>query len=175
MNKKDILKTFKKEVDKNCSLNTKLRETKLIHIMGQDHEVDSELLYKVALIGYTAQEKDGSLEEFFNNYYLDSLREYPIESNEWGFFREWYFGWMSNTSKKPSYNSFEFTAKSQDEPDKVACVIKVPVIWYMLAAYPDVRQDMLEDMDSPHKEMLALNRNLDEAVKSILEREGYMK
>lgn len=154
MNKKNVLKSFKKAVDANCYLNTKLREPKLIYIMGKEHEVDSELLYKVAMIGYTTE----SLFDPLNNYYLESLREYPIESNQWGFFRDWYFGWMTNTSKKPSCNSFEFTAISPDEKDKIACVIKVPVIWYMLAVYPDISAEMLSEMEPFHMEMLGLNK-----------------
>jgi hypothetical protein len=168
MNKKNVLKLFKKAVDKNCVLNTKLRERKILYIMGEEHEVDSDLLYKVAMIGYTAQEKDGTLNELFNGYYLESLRDYPIELNRWGFFRDWYFSWVSNTSKKPSHNSFEFTAAALGEKDKIACVIKVPVIWYMLAVYPNVDVDMLEEMEPEHFEMLRLNKNLSDSVKLLI-------
>jgi hypothetical protein len=169
MNKKNILRKFKTKLDETCSINTKLREPRVIFINGVETEVDPELLYKVGVLCYSELEKEDP--EYKSND-LQEMKEYPLETNSWGFFRDWFFSWADTTSKKLSQNTFLMDLIDPEDEDKVRSYVKIPTVWYALAVYPDITEEMLDEMLPMHLKVLALNENIPDYIKDIVKKGG---
>jgi hypothetical protein len=167
MNKKDILKKFKKHLDEHCTINTKLREKRVLILDGVETEVDIPLLYSIGVLGYNLIKEIDFLEESNKR----DLESFPIDKGyTWGFPSDWFFSWTSITSKKPSQNAFliEVTNANNEYGRPMVSKVKVPSLWYMLASYPHISLDMIEEMEPMYLKMIKLNKNISQEVKEYL-------
>jgi len=144
-------KDFVKHIDEHVVLNTKISGNRSFTIDGVEHFIDVKLLYRIGMECFLEQEKNGRLSDG-SEASLENMREFPLDKCNWEFADRWYF--TTNTHRKPSSNSFELSFYI---PEKGVMYSRIPAIWYVLAVYPGITQEMIEEMNE--EELIAFKMN----------------
>jgi hypothetical protein len=175
MRKKDILKKLKEHTNEHCRIYTAHKLPRKFTIDNVEYDVDITLLHKVASIMFTELERNDDFEIGMDAERAKRFKESTPDTTKYGFsnMNEWF--WTRNTHTKLSMNSFmlkryytryypydNIYSEAYEE-------FHIPCMWYMLAVYPHIEVDMLDQMTPGHLEVLKLNPHISAVVRGALE------
>lgn len=175
MNKKDILRKLKQHTNEHCRIYTAHKLPRRFTIDGVEHDVEIPLLHKVASIMFTQLEKDGNFDYGMDAERAKRFKESTPDTTEYSFNKQNEWFWTVNTHTKLSENSFILNRHYMryfpydDAYRPYYEEFHIPCMWYMLAVYPYIEVDMLDQMTPGHLEVLKLNPHLTEDIKARLQ------